>query len=312
MINNGPSLSWVVPCDQDLALSVNIGGSTYRMKKEQLISSDSTGTVCTSLVKGWSDPGVRAYVFGTPFASIAYIAYNAYKDQTSDQIGLAPRSTEPTSHGVSKTLLIAAIVGSVLLTVFIISAIVFVFYHKRRGTDTHDSNPTVEGKYAVEPFTGGAPNSATPILPTTVGSGRYIIEQGPIGGDPSEGDASRRQSQFTDFTPTSSSSRTPLSPDSKRARSSSHPHSMRQSQFIDVPTFSPIPETTELHAVRPSPSLDQHQPRVSSFHEPQPQLHLAPDEPAPPPYQPPERNVPTGKRIEVTVRPRFATALDEQ
>ena len=296
MTDNNLSLGWEVPCDQDLSISVTIGSSTYRMKKEQLISTDASGTVCTSLVKGWSDPTVRAYLFGTPFASIAYIAYNAHRDKSSDQIGLAPRSVEiTTNQAVSRTLLIAAITGSVVLTLFIIAAIVFFFYHKRRGSDKGDGAPTVEGKYRVEPFTAGVPNSAvpstavpnsaTPMLSTTARSrSNYIIEQGPIGGEPSEGSVSARQSQYTDFTPTSdttphlsSAVRTPQSFDSKRAR-----HSMRQSQYMDGPTFSPIPEATSPlevhHAAVPSPSLNQ------AF--PQPQQDVAPEESAPPPYVP--------------------------
>src|SRR5258706_15250724 len=94
MTDDSTSLSWTVPCDQELTFSVVIGTSTFRIKKDQLISLDSTGAVCTSLVKGWSDAGVRAYVFGAPFATTAYIAYNAYPDSSNDQIGLAPRSAD--------------------------------------------------------------------------------------------------------------------------------------------------------------------------------------------------------------------------
>jgi len=244
MTDDGVSLSWVVPCDQELSLSATIGNSAYRMKKEQIINVDSTGTLCTSLVKGWSDPAVRAYVFGTPFTAIAYIAYNAHRDQSSDQIGLAPRSVEPTDQAGSRTVLIAAISGSILLTVFIVSTIVCCFYH-RRGSDTRDSNAGVGGEFNGESFTDGAPKSATL----------------------SEGDMSKRYSQFTDFVPPSetiphlaSSWGTPQSSDSRRARSSSHLISMRQSQITDVSACTPISETTPHlevhHAVRPSPSLD--------------------------------------------------------
>jgi hypothetical protein len=304
MTDNTSILSWVVPCDQELALSVTIGTNTYRMKKEQLIKPDSTGTVCTSLVNGWSDPAVRAYVFGTPFASIAYIAYNAFQDQTGDQIGLAPRTPErTTSQGVSKTVLIGAIVGSVLFTVLIVSAILFVLYRRRRRSGTRDGNPSVEEEVKVEPFTGGVPNSATPILSTTKRTSGWTIEHGEIGGEPSEGSVSKRQSQATDYTPTSAATPHPAgipqTLDSTRSRSSYNTLSMRQSQFTDVSACTPISETTEVHHVaQPSPSLGHsfHQPPASSVHgvhKPQPQPDLAPDEPAPPPYQPDETNTHT-------------------
>ena len=245
MTNDGVSVSWVVPCNQELSLSATIGNSTYRMKKEQIINVDSTGTLCISLVKGWSDPAVRAYVFGTPFTAIAYIAYNAYRDQSSDQIGLAPRSVEPIDQAGSRTLLIVAITGSILLGVFIVSTILCFFY-RRRGSYKRDSNAGVEGKVKVEPFTGGAPKSATL----------------------SEGDVSMRYSQFTDFVPPSettphlaSSWGTPQSSDSRRARSSSHLLSMRQSQVTDVSACTPTSETAPHlevpRAIRPSPPLNQ-------------------------------------------------------
>ena len=327
MTNDSSSLSWAVPCDQDLSLSVTAGNNTFRLKKDQLVSFDSTGTVCTSLVKAWSDPAVRVYLFGSPFVSIAYIAYNAQKDPSSDQIGLAPRSAEIAEQGVSKTVLIAAVAGSVICTVFIISAILFVFYHRRRGSDTTKPSASGEEKHKIEPFTAGAPNSArapnsaTPMLTTT---GNYIIEQGPIGGEPNEASVltnepagsprspltldgkragqspqnpSMRQSQYADFTPTSATTPHLASLDSKRARSESHHLSMRQSQFTDVSACTPTSET--FHIPRPSPSLDHsfYGPRVTSFHgvpETQPQQDPAPDESAPPPYpaQPDEQTVP--------------------
>jgi hypothetical protein len=80
MVNDTVSLSWLVPCDQELSLSVTIGSTSYQMKKEQLISIDSTGAVCTSLVKGWANPVVRSYLFGAPFAVSAYIAYTAQRN----------------------------------------------------------------------------------------------------------------------------------------------------------------------------------------------------------------------------------------
>lgn len=320
MTNDSSSMSWVVPCDQELSLSVTAGNNTFRMKKDQLINIDSTGTVCTSLVKAWSDPAVHAYLFGTPFVSIAYIAYNAQKDASGDQIGLAPRSVEIIEQGVSKTVLIAAVAGSVICTVFIISAILFVFYRRRRGSDTPKPRATGEEKHKIEPFTSGAPNSATPMLSTT---GGWIIEQGPIGGEPNEAGVltnepgsslrtpqtsdskragqssqlpSMRQSQYADFTPTSATTPHLASLDTKRARSESHHLSMRQSQFTDVSACTP---TETHHTARPSPSLDHsfYGPRVTSFHgvpETQPLQNLAPDESAPPPYisQPDETDTP--------------------
>ena len=305
MTNDSFSLSWVVPCDKELSLSVTVRNITFRMTKEQLINLDSTGTLCTSLVKGWPDPAVRAYLFGSPFASIAYIAYRAERDQSSDQIGLAPRSAEPTDQGVSRTVLIATVAGSVIFTVLVISAILF-FYHRRRSSDTPKPGPSGEEQFKTEPFTGGAPHTASTMIPTTMGSSGWIIEQGPIGGQPSEGNvltnlpasslttpqtvdsAGARQSpevppigqsQFTDFAPASASTqhlasslRTPQSLDSRRSESSSHHLSMGQTQPTDMSALTSASETPprlEVHHIaRPSPSTNQsfYGEHITAFH----------------------------------------------
>jgi hypothetical protein len=300
MTNDSSSLSWDVPCDQEVTLSVTIGDSTYRMKKEQLLRLDSTGTVCTSLVKGWSDPVVRAYVFGAPFASTAFIAYNAHQDQSSDQIGLAPRPVETTiivNEGVPKTVLIAAITGSTLFTALMVSVIVFVFYHRRRG---HDDKPSVKEKDKIEPFTGGAapnsasfsvPNSATPILSTATKQNSWVIEQGPIGGEPNEGTVSAQGHVGSPVHPQSS--------DRKRVlRLSSHIPE-RQSQLTDTSVDSPNLENIlyqESHDVVPplvSSPLDRpyhslYGARIPSVpNVPTPRRDswpATPDERAPPPY----------------------------
>ena len=317
MTNDSLSLSWVVPCDQELTLSITVGGSTYLMKKEQLISLDSTGTVCTSLVKGWSDPVVNAYMFGTPFTSMAYIAYNAYRNQSSDQIGLAPRSTGSTpdqagsnqgvpSQGVpsqevsdqeapnqeasvSKMVLVGAVTGSILGTGFIVSAIFFAFYNSRRGSDTpgsHDGNPGVKDKFRIEPFPGGEPNSATPILPTTTRRRRYIIEQGPVGGEPSELVTHEQMGSLN----------SPQSSGSKKAMQSSDIIPVlipvRESQLTDVSAGSPTSESSPHQEVRVAHSFyGAHIPSVPSIREPG-RRRLS--EPAPPPYPSARRETNTG------------------
>lgn len=285
MTNDSSSLTWAVPCDQEHTFEVLVGGNTYRIKKEQLISLDSTGTVCTSLVKGWADSSVHAYLFGAPFASTAYIAYNAYQDQSGDQIGFAPRSTEDitvVNEGVSKGVLIGAIVGSVGFTAILICFIVFFFWYRRRRAPVapkpQDGTPNDE-KYKIEPFTAGVsgvPNSATPILPATTRQNGWIIEQGPIGGEPSEGSVFSHER--------TSMLRSPQN-DSKRLTQSSQLLSVRHSQFTES-VATPMSATS-----RPSPSVDHsfHESRVhSSYGIPESQhgAILAEDEPAPPPYQP--------------------------
>jgi len=326
MTNDSLSLSWVVPCDQELTFSITIGGNTYLMKKEQLISLDSTGTVCTSLVKGWSDPAVNAYMLGTPFTSVAYIAYNAHRDQSSDQIGLAPRSTYTTTdygdHGVSKTVLIAAIVASILGAGLIISVTLFVLYRRRRSSDTpgsHNGNPGDNDKLKIDPFTSGEPNSATPIYSTTKRQGDWVIEQGPVGGEPSSRRASElttheqvgslnspqslgiqramRESQFTDVSagsPTSEKMAMRTSQYTTMSAGSSEKKAMRESQYTTVSVGSPTPETSPhqdvQHVAQPSRSLIHSfygagVPSVlSSAPEPERQRRLS--EPAPPPYVP--------------------------
>ena len=282
MTNDSSSLSWAVPCDQEHTLSVLIGGNSYRIKKDQLISTDSTGAVCTSLVKGWSDSGVRAYVFGAPFASTAYIAYNAYQDQSGDQIGLAPRSTGNSpavvNQGVSKGALIGAIVGSVAFSLILFCAILFFFYRRRRASGAPRPQHEGPNEAKIDPFPSGVPNSATPILSTTTRQNGWIIEQGPVGGDPNDGSVlSHERGNML---------RSPQSLDSKRLTQSSQLLSMRQSQFTDASVSTPLSATGQ-----PSPSLDHsfHGSRVvSSYGVPESQHEetLPEEEPAPPPYQP--------------------------
>jgi len=174
-----------------LTFAFTTGGNTYRMKEEQLIRLDSTGTVCTSLVKGWADSAVHKYLFGTPLTASVFIAYNAYQDPSNDQIGFAPRAGNIIiiNQGVPIGTVVAAIVGSILGATFIVSLIFFFARHRRRPhSDTPGSQPKVKNEFTVEPFTTGAPpNSATPMIPATMRRNGWIIEQGPIDGEPGEG-----------------------------------------------------------------------------------------------------------------------------
>jgi len=163
------------------------------MKKEQLITLDSAGTVCYSLVKGWADPAVRTFLLGTPFTTSAFIAYDAQQDKAGDQIGVAPREGNTTiiivNQGVSTAVLVAAIVGSLLGIAFFALVLLFLHCRRRRG-DPRGDKSSVRSKdiYKVDPFTcGGLPNSATPILSVPMSQSGHIAVQGPIGGEPSEG-----------------------------------------------------------------------------------------------------------------------------
>lgn len=191
MTNDSTTLNWAIPCDQDLAFAITIGGNTYRVKEEQLISSDSTSTMCTSLVTGWANPDIRAYLFGRPFATSAYIAYQGLLDSSADQIGIARRAGGGTTiivqhPGVSVSTVVASIVGSIL-GVAIVAALFFLFLRRRRRarSDAPDSKQNVKKKYIIEPFTGyGRPNSSTPLIHATGGQDPWIVEQGEIGGEP--------------------------------------------------------------------------------------------------------------------------------
>lgn len=161
------------------------------MKTGQL--TNSTGTVCTSLVKAWADPAIRTYLLGAPFATTAYIVYNAQQDQTGDQIGVAPRKDDTViiiNQGVPTEVLIAAIVGSVCGVGLIATVVLFFLYRQRKvshAPKTLTKAPDDE-KFKVEPFTANAPpNSSTPMLSSSTKQTGYILEQGPIGGEPSEG-----------------------------------------------------------------------------------------------------------------------------
>jgi len=312
------SLSWAVPCDQDLTFSITIGNNTYRMKKEQLVTINSAGTVCTSLVKGWADPTVRAFLLGTPFATSAFIAYDAQQDKAGDQIGVAPREGNTTiiivNQGVSTTVLVAAIVGSLSGMAFLALILLFFYYRRRRGDPRGDKRSArtnekyTKEKYKVVPYTDGAPpNSATPILSAQSSQTRYIAVQGPIDGEPSEG-------SVLPHTPTRvgslSSSQGSHGRDRKRPITLPNLVIARQSQITDSSVESPSPTPSPHREVqtairRPldvslSRSLSHsfygaHVPSISVVPELEQQPPLSPEEPrtpvAPPPYSQARRSL---------------------
>jgi hypothetical protein len=158
------------------------------------MSTDSTGTVCTSRVRGWADPAVRSYLFGAPFATSAYIAYHAQKNQVGDQIGVAPRAEadSTTAHpSISVGTLVAAILASVFGVAFFASLLLFYIRRRRApSSDAPRSKRKAKNEHTIEPFTsrGSAPpHSATPLISIMPGQGGWIIEQGPIGGEPGSG-----------------------------------------------------------------------------------------------------------------------------
>ena len=247
MTNDGTSLSWSVPCGQEFALSITIAEGTYRMKNEQLISLDSTGTVCTSLVKGWVDPVIRTYLFGAPFATSAYIVYNAMKDQSADKIGVAPRAGDTViiiNQGVPTNVIVSAIVASVCGVGFIIVATLFYLDRQRRRQDSDTPKTKTltkkltlreKGRFKIDPFPIGAPpNSATPILSSSMGQINYSLEQGPIGGEPSDEGVLKPERQGSLSSPLT----TPQSPDNKMPPALML---MRQSQITESSVPSPEP-----------------------------------------------------------------------
>ena len=197
MTNDSTSLSWEVPCDQEFTLSITIGSNTYRMKTGHL--TNSTGTVCTSLVKAWADPAIRTYLLGAPFATTAYIVYDAQKNQTGDQIGVAPRPDDAViiiNQGMPTEVVIAAVMGTVCGVGLIVTVLLFFLYRQRK--DSHPPKTLTKApdkeKSKVEPFTANAPpNSSTPMLSSPTRQTGYILEQGPIGGEPSEGSELRSE-----------------------------------------------------------------------------------------------------------------------
>lgn len=303
MTNDSTSLSWTVPCDQELTLSITIKDNTYRMKNDQLITRDSTGTVCTSLVKGWADPVVGTYLFGAPFATSAYIAYNAQQDQSGDQIGVAPRVGNTIviiNQGVPTQVLVAAIVGSVCGLGFIVAVFLFFYYRiRRRDSHTLAQKPssTDQDALKVVPFTGGAPpNSATPMLSSSTRQTGYLLEQGPIDGEPSEG---------SDESPLSP----PHNPDIKAPILPPNLTLVRHSQISESSAPSPGPTPLqEVHPVaRPLPPLSGslNHPHHSFYGarvpsvvievapEPASQRHQGlevPEPESPPPYSQPQAN----------------------
>ena len=289
MTNDSTSLSWVVPCDQDLTVSINLGDNTHRMKKDLLISYDSTGTVCTSLVKGWADPIIRVSLFGTPFATTAYIVYNAHKNQSADQIGVALRVADPIiNQGVSTIVFVAVVVGSILGTTLVLSAIFFFLcYRRRQGSDA--PKPDNE-KPGVINTSGAPPYSATPMLSTTAGRTGYVIEQGPVGGETGEGNVLSHESGASPYSARSL--------DRIRSLPPHHFTLARESQMTDSLGLTPSPEPSpdrELHTiVRSLPPLNHpfygsHIPtsRVAPAPEPETQRRMSPEAPHSPVSAPP-------------------------
>jgi len=288
MTNDTTTLSWTVPCAQDFTVAITVGNNTYRVKKEQLFSLDSTGTVCTSLVKGWADEKVRSYLFGRPFAATAYIAYNAMQNPSSDQIGVAPRAEDTPviiKQGVSIKTVVASVVGSIV-GVAIVAAIFFLFirWRRRRRSDTSRNNRKVKKKYVIEPFTGSPPpNSATPLVSVTRGENVWIVEQGPIGGRPSNPNIAPMREQWS-----VEGIQSQRGPDIKSPLPIPSPrfNIVRHSQATS-PMGSSQPPSPE-----PSPRQEEH-PLIStplSTHLPQREsrgyeIHDIPDGVAPPPYQ---------------------------
>ena len=289
MTNDSTTLSWVVPCDQALALAITIGDNTYRLKEEQLVSLDSTRTVCTSLVRGWADPNIRTYLFGRPFATTAYLAYNALLDPSADSIGVARRSGGDTtiiiqSPGVSSQTVAVSIVGSIV-GVSIVAALLFLFirWRRRARSDKPRDKPRSRSRlkrkhkkeYIIEPFTGGGrPNSTTPLIPPIGRQDDWIVEQGEIGGEPGTHDPrSDPWSMQNEYSPRIPDRKSPLPTQSS---SSSTPRLVleRQSQ-ITSSSYSPEPSLgREFHSrcstpVPPAPPERQH----------------IPDGLAPPPYE---------------------------
>jgi len=287
MTNDSTTLSWVVPCDQDVSLAVTIEGTTYRVKQEQLVSPDPTGTVCTSLVRGWADPSIRTYLFGTPFATSAYIAYNAMLDPSYDQIGVARRAEDTApiiiQHpGLSGQTVVASVVGSIV-GVATVAALLFLFirWRRREPSDKPPKKPRFKKqKYIIEPFTGGTRHdSLTPLISVIGGQDLWLVEQGEIGGEPS----ARYPPMREQWSMQTTNGLSPLVADRKSplpTPSSPHLILVRQSQL-----------SNSSHSPEPSPQLDMHA-RVSSQarlslpdSQPYERPDIIPDGLAPPPYE---------------------------
>ena len=291
MTNDSTTLSWVVPCDQALALAITIGDNTYRLKEEQLVSLDSTRTVCTSLVRGWANPSIRTYLFGRPFATTAYLAYNALLDPSSDTIGVARRAGGDTTiiiqnPGVSGRTVTISIVGSIV-GVAVVAALLFLFirWRRRARSDQPRSKPRsksrsksrlkkrkIKKEYIIEPFTGGGrPNSTTPLIPPIGRQEDWIVEQGEIGGEPGTHDPrSDPWSMQNEYSPRMPDRKSPLP-----TQSSSSPRLVleRQSQI-----------TSSSYSSEPSPRREIHSGLSTPVPAAPPEL-ATPDELAPPPYE---------------------------
>jgi len=280
MSNDSTILSWVVPCDQEFAVAITIGNNTIRVKKEQLI--DSTGTVCTSLVKGWADSRVRSYLFGRPFAASAYIAYNAVANPSSDQIGVASRPDNDNTpiiiqQGVSSRTVVISVVASIL-GVAIVAAFLFFFirwWRHRSCTDTLPSNQKPKDHDVIQPFTL-PPLSATPLISVT-GGGGWVIEQGPIGGESSAGSTTLHERSSAQYN-RMRDNKSPLPLPSPNV------NLVRQSDMTFSSGLPPSPE--------PSPHPETHPLMSTSAGKSQfpaePQQYENPDIPdgvAPPPYE---------------------------
>ncbi|CCA73636.1 hypothetical protein PIIN_07589 [Serendipita indica DSM 11827] len=185
--NSSDGTTWSIPCKNSLSLTVVFGGKSYTVPSDKLVEGDTSGTMCTGLVRSWDNPFITSYLLGRTFAQTVYIVYNANRNGT-DTIGFAPRGSSTLRDSRMSAGAVAGI--SVGATLAVVAALVIAFLWWRRKKRMHKvSRESKDGQKLIEPYEP-IPTATTPGFTintssanTTRRSNNYFIEQGPIGGD---------------------------------------------------------------------------------------------------------------------------------
>jgi len=122
---------WSVPCDSQFTLEVTVGGISFTMTEDVLVTQN--GNDCESAIRSWINPSMTTYVLGSTFMQKAYIVFSAHRSGIANsKIGFAKRPT-PSTHSKNVATIVGAVVGGVVgLLLLIGAAIAFVKWRRSK------------------------------------------------------------------------------------------------------------------------------------------------------------------------------------
>ena len=71
--NSSDGTTWSIPCKSSLSLTVVFSGKSYTVPADKLVEGDTSGTMCTGLVRSWDNPFITSYLLGRTFAQTVYM-----------------------------------------------------------------------------------------------------------------------------------------------------------------------------------------------------------------------------------------------